>query len=139
MKIVYNSEHELAEYNEDKFYESLNRYGNVPREAIRVALSELHYDPMHYSVLVEVGTRLIPDDDMAKKYFEEHSKPSRRFERLARITGYLTGDISRWNIGKMKEWSERTVSSINGEYSPENKALIAHKKKVLREQYLNNV
>ena len=51
----------------------------------------------------------------------------------------LVGDISRWNQGKMQEWAERTVSSINGEYSPENKALVEHKKRVLREEYLNTI
>ena len=39
----------------------------------------------------------------------------------------------------MMEWADRTVSSIHGEYSPENKALLARKKNILREQYLNAI
>lgn len=30
-----------------------------------------------------------------------------RFERVRRITGYLTGDVSRWNSGKTAELNDR--------------------------------
>ena len=30
-----------------------------------------------------------------------------RFERVRRITGYLTGDVSRWNSGKAAELNDR--------------------------------
>ena len=29
------------------------------------------------------------------------------FERVRRITGYLTGDVSRWNDGKKAELNDR--------------------------------
>ena len=90
-------------------------------------------------MLSDNALELLPDEDSKRAYFEDHKVEGQRFERLARITGYLVGDISRWNQGKMAEWAERTVSSINGEYSPENKTLVEHKKRVLREEYLNNI
>ena len=31
-----------------------------------------------------------------------------KFERIRRITGYLTGDINRWNNGKKAELRDRT-------------------------------
>lgn len=30
-----------------------------------------------------------------------------RFERIRRITGYLVGDLSRWNSGKFAEQADR--------------------------------
>ena len=30
-----------------------------------------------------------------------------RFERIRRITGYLVGDVSRWNDGKKSELNDR--------------------------------
>lgn len=38
-----------------------------------------------------------------KKKFGEGIK----FERIRRITGYLVGDVSRWNDGKLKELQDR--------------------------------
>ena len=41
-----------------------------------------------------------------------------KFERVRRITGYLTGDISRWNAGKVAELTEidrKTVDKIFAE------------------------
>lgn len=35
------------------------------------------------------------------------------FERIRRITGYLVGDISRWNNGKKAELNDREQSDID--------------------------
>lgn len=35
-----------------------------------------------------------------------------RFERVRRITGYLTGDISRWNNGKAAELRDRRPHNV---------------------------
>lgn len=35
-----------------------------------------------------------------------------RFERVRRITGYLTGDISRWNNGKAAELRDRRPHAV---------------------------
>ena len=140
MKIIYKNEQDTKPFDINKYLTSLNKYGKVSKEQVKKALKEYEgYDVLHYTVLIEKALELLPDEDSARAYYEDHKVGGQRFERLARITGYLVGDISRWNQGKMAEWAERTVSSINGEYSPENKALVEHKKRVLREEYLNNV
>lgn len=139
MKIIYKSEQDIKEFDMDKYLKSLNKYGKVTKEQVEKELENYPYDPLHVSCLREIAVKVLPDKDSARAYFEDHKEEGQRFERLARITGYLVGDISRWNQGKMAEWAERTVSSINGEYTPENKALVEHKKRVLREEYLNNI
>ena len=35
-----------------------------------------------------------------------------RFERVRRITGYLTGDASRWNSGKAAELNDRVKHDV---------------------------
>ena len=35
-----------------------------------------------------------------------------RFERVRRITGYLTGDVSRWNRGKAAELNDRVKHNV---------------------------
>lgn len=35
-----------------------------------------------------------------------------KFERIRRITGYLTGDINRWNNGKIAEMRDRRAHSV---------------------------
>ena len=35
-----------------------------------------------------------------------------KFERIRRITGYLTGDTSRWNSGKMAELKDRRAHGM---------------------------
>ena len=35
-----------------------------------------------------------------------------KFERVRRITGYLTGDISRWNGGKTAELNDRVKHTV---------------------------
>ena len=37
------------------------------------------------------------------------------FQRLRRITGYLVGDISRWNDGKLAELKDRSKHEVNQE------------------------
>ena len=36
----------------------------------------------------------------------------REFERIRRITGYLVGDMNRWNSAKRKEEKDRLKHSI---------------------------
>ena len=35
-----------------------------------------------------------------------------KFERVRRITGYLTGDINRWNNGKQAELKDRCTHKL---------------------------
>ncbi len=124
MKIIYNTK-EIENFDLDRFYNSLNKYGKVSKEQIETALQDLHYDPMHYSVLIEVGVKLLPDDESAKKYFNDHQIDEGNFERLRRITGYLVGSLERWNDGKQAEEHDRVkhcvVMNCDGVYSAENK------------------
>ena len=43
----------------------------------------------------------------------------RPFSRIRRITGYLVGDVSRWNDAKRKELSQRTMSISSDPLAPE--------------------
>ena len=38
------------------------------------------------------------------------------FERIRRITGYLVGDMSRWNSGKKAEERDRVKHGVGGNY-----------------------
>lgn len=87
MKIIYKSANDAVNFDINRYHKSLNRYGEVSMGAIEKALSGLHYDPMHYSVLIEEGVKLLPDEESARKYYEDHRGGDRNFERLRRITG----------------------------------------------------
>ena len=80
---------------------------------------------------VEVENNILADEDEVKKYIQyvrdnvgplsklkispypdgqvelEYSYPTRKFERIRRITGYLVGTIDRWNNAKQAEERER--------------------------------
>lgn len=112
MKIVYHKPSDVKEFDIGKYYKSLNRYGKVEKSDIEEALKELPYDPMHYSVLVSLGVRLLPDDESARAYYDDHVKSEVKFERLRRITGYLVGSLERWNDGKKAEEKERVKHDV---------------------------
>ena len=119
MKIIYESPQDAVSFDIEKYYNSLNRYGEVKKETILEEISKLHYDPMHYSVLVELGVKLLPSDESAKAYYEDHKDTDAPcFERLRRITGYLVGSLERWNDGKKAEERERVK---HGVFTPEEK------------------
>lgn len=117
MKIVYTKPEDARNYNEDKFFNSLNRYGEVSREKIREAVGQIKYEPCHVSVLRDLGVKLLPDDESAKEYYDEHPDYiTTHFHRLARITGYLTSSIDTWNDAKKAELKARVkhgVSSVD--------------------------
>lgn len=50
------------------------------------------------------GLELHPDGDEIEIYYDI---PPVRFNRLRRITGYLVGDLGRWNNGKRAEHNDR--------------------------------
>lgn len=113
MKIVYTKPEDARNYNEDKFFNSLNRYGEVSRDKVHEAVSKIQYDPCHVSVLRDLGVKLLPDDESAKKYYDEH--PDYKivgFNRLRRISGYLVGDLSFWNDAKKAEEKARVKHSV---------------------------
>lgn len=112
MKIVYHRPEDVKNYDEDKFFNSLNRYGEVSREKIREAVSKIGYDPCHVSVLRNLGVQLLPDDESAKRYYDEHQQNQVGFNRLRRISGYLVGDLSFWNDAKRAEEKARVKHSV---------------------------
>lgn len=112
MKIVYHRPESVKNYDEDKFFNSLNRYGEVSREKIRKAVSKISYDPCHVSVLRNLGVQLLPDDESARKYYDEHQQNQAGFNRLRRISGYLVGDLSFWNDAKRAEEKARVKHSV---------------------------
>lgn len=120
MKIVYEKPEDAIQFDIERYCKSLNRYGEVSKEEIVEALKNLHYDPMHVSVLVRLGAQLIKDEDKARQYWDEHSNNYEGFERLRRITGYLVGTLERWNDGKKAEEKARVKHSV-GQYSMEEK------------------
>lgn len=130
MQIIYKKPTDVVEFDYDRYVESLKRYGEIDEKALKRALNELHYDPMHYSVLVELGVQVFKNDGDAKKYFNEHRIDGRTFERLRRITGYLVGSLERWNEGKQAEEKARVKHSVVGVYTPEEKLVREQEKRL---------
>lgn len=112
MRILYNNEYDTKPFDFERFYKSVSSYGEVDKEELEARVNELTYDPMHYSVLVEVGTAALKDDDAARAYYEDHKIDGRKFERLRRITGYLVGSLERWNDAKQAEERERVKHNV---------------------------
>lgn len=123
MHILY-AENDVKEFDLDRFHKSLNRYGEVTKEQITQELDNWHYDPLHYSCLVEIGVKLLPDEKSAREYYDDHIEEGTDFERLRRITGYLVGTLGRWNDAKKAEEKARVKHSLGGVYTPEEKAEI---------------
>ena len=123
MKIVYEKPEDATPFDLDRYYKSLNRYGKVSKESIAAEIEKLRNqfsDTIHVSCLVNLGARLIEDEDRAREYWEAHAKNLVGFERLRRITGYLVGTLDRWNDGKKAEERERVKHSV-GQYTVEEK------------------
>lgn len=124
MKIIYNDENNTAEFDMQKYLKSLNKYGQVSKEQVLEGLKDFAYDPLHYSCLVELGVKLLPDEKAAKDYWNDHQVDGRNFERLRRITGYLVGSLERWNDAKKAEEMERVKHGVGNQYSPEHKTAV---------------
>lgn len=124
MRIIYKKPEDAVEFDYDRYIQSLKRYGEIDEVALKNALKELHYDPMHYSVLIELGIQSFKNDNDAEKYYKDHTlEEHRAFERLRRITGYLVGSLERWNEGKQAEEKARVKHSVTGVYTPSEKKL----------------
>ena len=51
--------------------------------------------------------KVYEDDENSDKVSIDVTSKSRRFERIRRITGYLTGTVDRWNDAKRAELNDR--------------------------------
>lgn len=91
----------------------------MSEKEVLFALSEFdQYENLHFSCLVEAGTKLINQKaggETAKEYLENHAAwfDEYKFERLRRITGYLVGTLDRWNDAKKAEEHDRVKHSVN--------------------------
>lgn len=123
--ILYNQQN-IYPFDFEKYKKSLAKYGFNDDELLKESLKEFdQYTNLHYSCLIRLAVKLIPDEEQAKAYYEDH-KPTDEggFERLRRITGYLVGSLERWNDGKKAEERERVKHNVVGVYSQEEKAII---------------
>ena len=116
--IIYYKPSDATKFDLNRFAKSLNEYAKISKKDVEEAIAKVdHYENMHVSVLVEVGTALIAkkDEAAAEKYFNDHSEYffGTKFERLRRITGYLVGTLDRWNDGKKAEEKARVKHSVN--------------------------
>lgn len=115
--IVYFEPSDKTVFDLDRFKKSLNSYAKVEAKDIEAGLKTLdHYENLHVSRLVELGTQLLvrSDETAAKKYYDDHAQYfGAQFERLRRITGYLVGSLERWNDGKKAEEAARVKHSVN--------------------------
>lgn len=134
--ILYNQQN-IYPFDFEKYKKSLAKYGFNDDELLRESLKEFdQYTNLHYSCLIRLAIKLIPDEEQARQYYEDHQHTEEGgFERLRRITGYLVGSLERWNDGKKAEERERVKHNVAGVYSPEEKAIIeCVKGEQLREQ-----
>ena len=117
--IIYRNPSDAENFDIKRFVKSLERYAKVTEKDVKNALADFnHYDTLHVSCLVEVGTRLIAskaDQTAAEEYFNQHAEyfDEGKFERLRRITGYLVGTLDRWNDAKKAEEHARVKHSVN--------------------------
>lgn len=117
--IIYRNASDAESFDMKRFLKSLEGYAKVTEKEAKEALAEFdHYDTLHASCLVEVGTRLIEakaGEKAAEEYFNAHAEyfDEGKFERLRRITGYLVGTLDRWNDAKKAEEHDRVKHSVN--------------------------
>ena len=117
--IIYRNPSDAENFDIKRFVSSLERYAKISEKEVKEALADFnHYDTLHVSCLVEVGTRLIADkadQKAAEEYFNQHAEyfDEGKFERLRRITGYLVGTLDRWNDAKKAEEHARVKHSVN--------------------------
>lgn len=129
-RIIYRSENDTQPFEKERFIKSLKKYDdNVSQETIDKILEEEFgaYEPLHVTCLIEIGARVISDEEKAKEYFDNHREwfdTTVDFERLRRITGYLVGTLSRWNDAKKAEEKARVKHGLNGQYTQNEKAEI---------------
>ena len=118
-KIIYFNPSDAQNFDIKRYTKSLNNYAKISEKEAEEALADFeHYDTLHVSCLVEVGTRLIAqkaDEKLAKEYFDTYADyfGENKFERLRRITGYLVGTLDRWNDAKKAEEHDRVKHSVN--------------------------
>lgn len=121
--ILFNKQSEVESFDKEKFINSLKQFGEFDKEIVDKGLQELsQYTPLHYSRLIELGVQSFKNENDAKKYYERYHKTGEYgFERLRRITGYLTGTLERWNDAKKAEEAARVKHIVSEKIEIEEK------------------
>jgi hypothetical protein len=113
--IIYNKTYEIEKFDKEKFIGSIKQFGDYNSEIVDKGLEELsRYNPVHVSRLVELGINCLTDEESAKKYYERYWEETGIFNRLRRITGYISSDLSTWNDAKKAEEKAR-IKHISSE------------------------
>ena len=89
MKIIYKNDHDTAEFDKERWLNSLRSYGKIRENKVDDVIREKIecYQTPHVSVLVREGVPLFERDEDAKRYWEEHKAEEEGFSRLVRVTG----------------------------------------------------
>ena len=112
---VLFKENEIEKFDKEKFIRSIKQFGDYSSEIIDKGLEELsNYSAVHFSRLVELAIASFKNDEDAKKYYDRYWKYSGIFNRLRRITGYISSDLSTWNDSKKAEEKDR-IKHISSE------------------------
>ena len=112
---VLFKENEIEKFDKEKFIRSIKQFGEYNSEIIDKGLEELsNYPAVHFSRLIELATSSFINDEDAKKYYDRYWKYNGIFNRLRRITGYISSDLSTWNDSKKAEEKDR-IKHISSE------------------------
>ena len=112
---VLFKENEIEKFDKEKFIRSIKQFGEYNSEIIDKGLEELsNYSAVHFSRLIELATSSFKNDEDAKKYYDRYWKYNGIFNRLRRITGYISSDLSTWNDSKKAEEKDR-IKHISSE------------------------
>lgn len=112
---VLFKENEIEKFDKEKFIRSIKQFGDYSSEIIDKGLEELsNYPAVHFSRLVELAVTSFKNDEDAKKYYDRYWKYNGIFNRLRRITGYISSDLSTWNDSKKAEEKDR-IKHISSE------------------------
>ena len=111
--ILFNKPSEIERFDKEKFLNSLKQFGEFDSKMIDEGLKELsNYPAVHFSRLVELAVASFKNDEDAKKYYDRYHQYTGIFNRLRRITGYISSDLSTWNDAKKAEESQRVKHQI---------------------------
>lgn len=80
----------------------------LSRSECERVISELKKDEHPLNEIKRVKISLSPDGRLDVEYDVEQPK----FERIRRVTGYLTGTLDRWNDSKRAEEKERVKHGV---------------------------
>ena len=112
---VLFKENEIEKFDKEKFIGSIKQFGDYNSEIIDKGLEELSvYPSVHFSRLVELAVKSFKKDEDAKRYYDRYHQYTGIFNRLRRITGYISSDLSTWNDAKKAEEKAR-IKHISSE------------------------